>query len=206
MKRFILICFLLLGMVGCATKLPPHGNKVAVQSERPQVVQVDQSLDKTKILVRNSQELIDQVSQLSLDNKTLADQLKAQNTTPLNSPVIDKLIVGLNQTTTELFKVKVELRDAYDELEKNKANVAVLNTKIDVQSKELLDRTEKFNQEVANEEVIRTALAKEKVKVQEETDRANGWRKKFWWVFSALLIWLALKVAKVAFKVGIPFI
>jgi hypothetical protein len=206
MKHVLLIIFISLGLLGCSHNLPPSGSKVTVRSEQPRVVMVDKSLDKTKVLVRNSQNLIDQISQLSLDNKSLAEQLKAQNTNPLSSPVVDKLISGLNQTNTELYRVKVELREAYEELERNKSNVAVLETKIEVQTKELVDRTAQYNQEVFNGELVRTELQKQKAKVQAEIDRANSWRKKFWWTFAFLAAWITLKLLKVYSKLTIPFI
>jgi len=195
-----------MGLLGCSHNLPPSGSKVTIHSEQPRVVMVDKSLDKTKVLVRNSQNLIDQISQLSLDNKSLAEQLKAQNTNPLSSPVVDKLISGLNQTNTELYRVKVELREAYEELERNKSNVAVLETKIEVQTKELVDRTTQYNQEVVNGELVRIELQKQKAKVQAEIDRANSWRKKFWWTFAFLAAWITLKLLKVYSKLTIPFI
>ena len=206
MKHILLIICLSLGLLGCSHNLPPSRSKVTIQSEQPRVVMVDKSLDKTKVLVRNSQNLIDQISQLSLDNQSLADQLKALYTNPLSSPVVDKLISGLNQTSTELYRVKVELHEAYDELEKNKSNVAVLETKIGVQTKELVDRTTQFNQEVVNGEIVRAELLKQKAKVQAETDRANFWRKMFWWTFAFLAAWIALKLLKVYSKLTIPFI
>lgn len=206
MKHILLIIFISLGLLGCSHNLPPSGSKVTVRSEQPRVVMVDKSLDKTKVLVRNSQNLIDQISQLSLDNKSLAEQLKAQNTNPLSSPVVDKLISGLNQTSTELYRVKVELREAYDELEKNKSNVAVLETKIEAQTKELVDRTTQYNQEVFNGELVRIELQKQKAKVQAEINRANSWRKKFWWTFAFLAAWITLKLLKVYSKLTIPFI
>ncbi len=206
MKQILLIIFISLGLLGCSHNLPPSGSKVTIRSEQPRVVMVDKSLDKTKVLVRNSQNLIDQISQLSLDNKSLAEQLKDQNTNPLSSPIVDKLISGLNQTNTELYRVKVELREAYDELERNKSNVAVLETKIEAQTRELADRTAQYNQEVVNGELVRTELQKQKAKVQAEIDRANSWRKKFWWTFAFLAAWIALKLLKVYSKLTIPFI
>jgi hypothetical protein len=205
-KQILLIIFISLGLLGCSHNLPPSGSKVTIRSEQPRVVMVDKSLDKTKVLVRNSQNLIDQISQLSLDNKSLAEQLKDQNTNPLSSPIVDKLISGLNQTNTELYRVKVELREAYDELERNKSNVAVLETKIEAQTRELADRTAQYNQEVVNGELVRTELQKQKAKVQAEIDRANSWRKKFWWTFAFLAAWIALKLLKVYSKLTIPFI